>query len=64
MEAEKFEGLINLHAVPLMPYDLLITNQLIGLLLGIISVRKQLKRIWNQVRHRVEHVSGLSFPHN
>jgi len=42
IEAQKYEGLFQFEAVPIIPYELLILSQVIGLLLGIISVRKKL----------------------
>ena len=44
IEAQKFEGLINIEAVPIIPYELLVISQVIGISFGVISIRKKLNK--------------------
>ncbi len=44
IEAQKFNGLINIEAIPIIPYELLIMSQVLGILFGIISIRKKLNK--------------------
>ncbi|MEQ8524424.1 hypothetical protein [Gracilimonas sp.] len=44
IEIEKFKGLINIEAVPIITYELLVISQVIGISLGVISIRKKLNK--------------------
>ncbi len=44
IESQKFKGLINIEAVPIIPYELLVISQVIGISFCAICIRKKLNK--------------------